>query len=405
MDEETRMNVLHVCPYFPPAEGFGGVPQAVEQLVKAQIKQDITVNVFTTCSRIQAYHSVQEFKHPKVNYVQSLGNGHIFYFKNSIPFLADQHKFFTPTFAYNDIEELIEQSIDVIHFHEVNIAGYKSFALQGLENQKGICISLHGSYRPPTHGYFKKLAHKIIDPVLQYKWFGKCHGYFITSDYEKEKLLLAKINTERIYEIPFGKPEVQFEREFRFSIYPSLLTTVLVLGRINIQKGIDTAFQVFQHAKKQNMLFRMLFVGQDEGGIESLTKWSKQNDTPVFINQPVNKEGIYIFPSVEHGELYDLFQKVDVTLCPSPYESFGLVPLESLSCGTPVVMSSFYGCCKFIKDDQPTVYIAEGIDDYYNGIIRAVRDDAKQIKFDFPSWDDAAQQFNNSYQELIHKNE
>ena len=40
---------------------------------------------------------------------------------------------------------------------------------------------------------------------------------------------------------------------------------------------------------------------------------------------------------VDYDKLPDYYNAADVCVFPSYYESFGLVPLESLACGTPVV--------------------------------------------------------------------
>lgn len=46
---------------------------------------------------------------------------------------------------------------------------------------------------------------------------------------------------------------------------------------------------------------------------------------------------------VEHSALVAYYQAADLLLLPSRHESFGLVALEAMACGTPVVVSSPYG--------------------------------------------------------------
>lgn len=45
-----------------------------------------------------------------------------------------------------------------------------------------------------------------------------------------------------------------------------------------------------------------------------------------------------------------LYRAVDLTVLASSYEPFGLVAVESVMCGTPVVMSSVSGCCEVIDN-------------------------------------------------------
>ena len=47
---------------------------------------------------------------------------------------------------------------------------------------------------------------------------------------------------------------------------------------------------------------------------------------------------VFFLGSLPHAGMPMLFAAVDAVVCPSPYESFGLVPLEALSGGVPVVV-------------------------------------------------------------------
>jgi glycosyltransferase involved in cell wall biosynthesis len=49
-------------------------------------------------------------------------------------------------------------------------------------------------------------------------------------------------------------------------------------------------------------------------------------------------EGIFFLGSLPHAGMPMLFAAADAVVCPSRYESFGLVPLEALSSGVPVVV-------------------------------------------------------------------
>ena len=56
--------------------------------------------------------------------------------------------------------------------------------------------------------------------------------------------------------------------------------------------------------------------------------------------------------AVPHERLPTYYAAADVTVMPSSYESFGLVAVESLACGTPVVATRVGGLTAIIKDGE-----------------------------------------------------
>jgi D-inositol-3-phosphate glycosyltransferase len=73
---------------------------------------------------------------------------------------------------------------------------------------------------------------------------------------------------------------------------------------------------------------------------------------------------------VNHRELPDYYNSADICVVPSHYESFGLVALESLACGTPVVATDVGemkriirpGETGFVVPDNSPIELAEKID-------------------------------------------
>jgi D-inositol-3-phosphate glycosyltransferase len=120
---------------------------------------------------------------------------------------------------------------------------------------------------------------------------------------------------------------------------------VLYVGRFDPRKGIETAVRAF--AKMQSELsafrsekFKFVVVG---GSSDDRTDGAER----ARIEQIVREEGIsdqIIFAGqVGHDLLPFYYSAADVCVVPSHYEPFGLVAIEAMACGTPVVASDVGG--------------------------------------------------------------
>lgn len=118
---------------------------------------------------------------------------------------------------------------------------------------------------------------------------------------------------------------------------------VLFAGRIERLKGLDQLIKAI--ALLRNKHLRLLVVGEDgnrRGEVDHL----KSLATQLGIADLVSFPGL-----IEYEKLPLYYNAADVCVFPSYYESFGLVPLESLACGTPVVATPVGNLPKIIIPD------------------------------------------------------
>lgn len=81
-------------------------------------------------------------------------------------------------------------------------------------------------------------------------------------------------------------------------------------------------------------------------------------------------------------DIESLYRAADVTVLASSYEPFGLVAVESVMCGTPVVMSSVSGCCEVIDDTAMFSFTSGDADALQRAIARAV--ESRRVSLQFP---------------------
>jgi D-inositol-3-phosphate glycosyltransferase len=151
---------------------------------------------------------------------------------------------------------------------------------------------------------------------------------------------------------------------------------ILFVGRIDPLKGIDKLLLALPGLDIGNNL-KLLVIG---GGEDSKPEMERlQNlSRSLRIRDSVTFAGI-----VEQKELPLYYSAADVCVIPSYYESFGLVALESLACGTPIVATRV-GCIEsvirqgrngcIVKDNLP-VRLADGI----NSLLSAEQSKAKSV--------------------------
>jgi glycosyltransferase involved in cell wall biosynthesis len=102
---------------------------------------------------------------------------------------------------------------------------------------------------------------------------------------------------------------------------------------------------------------------------------------------------------VPDPDLARLYSRAIVTICASRLEPFGLTPLESMACGTPVVAVSQGGLRETVTDgftgylvERRATAISEGIARVLAGELESEPHELRQVVLDRWSWDRAATQ-------------
>jgi glycosyltransferase involved in cell wall biosynthesis/phosphoheptose isomerase len=81
---------------------------------------------------------------------------------------------------------------------------------------------------------------------------------------------------------------------------------------------------------------------------------------------------------VERGDLPALLRSADAVVCAPWYEPFGIVPLEAMACGVPVVASAVGGMIDTVVDGVTGVHVAPRDPERLAAALRGLLDDARQ---------------------------
>jgi D-inositol-3-phosphate glycosyltransferase len=123
---------------------------------------------------------------------------------------------------------------------------------------------------------------------------------------------------------------------------------ILFVGRIDPLKGIDNLLRAMTYL--ENRRLKLVVVGGDAQSYPEMEKL-KGLSLSLRIHDSVAFHGL-----VKQDLLPYFYSAADLIVVPSYYESFGLVALESLACGTPVVATKV-GCVESVIRHGETGYM------------------------------------------------
>jgi len=189
-----------------------------------------------------------------------------------------------------------------------------------------------------------------------------CHHIIAPTEKEKEELILHYgALPERIGVVPCGVNLQQFKpmdkeiakRQVGFSNGK----VILFVGRIEPLKGIDQLLKAMPHLQNIRGL-RLVIIGGDEHSqyeMERLQRLSRD----LHIQDSITFLGL-----IKHEQLPCFYSAADACVIPSYYESFGLVALESLACGTPVVTTDVGNLKSIIRQGETGYVVRDNTPQY-----------------------------------------
>jgi D-inositol-3-phosphate glycosyltransferase len=176
----------------------------------------------------------------------------------------------------------------------------------------------------------------------------RAHAIITASEHERG--LLARYygaDERRMHTVPCGVDLDLFSprdaREARAKLgLPQGRAVLLWVGRLEKLKGVDILVDALAELDECNAL--LLIVGGDE-------RAEKLKDELRAQARAAGVEHNIVFTGpVAHDLLPDYYAAADVCVVPSYYESFGLVAVEAMACGTPVVASRVGGLVSTVID-------------------------------------------------------
>ena len=188
---------------------------------------------------------------------------------------------------------------------------------------------------------------------------------------------------------------------------------ILYVGRFDRRKGIETLVRAIGcNRVKQRPNLELIIVGGSTPG----KKDGKERDRIEGIVKELGIDKITTFAGrIEHRDLAYYYAAANVCVVPSHYEPFGLVAIESMASGTPVIASEVGGLKFTVVNEftgllvppQDEKAFAEAIDRVlsYPAWTRQLEKEARKRVASMFSWDGVAEQLAEEYSTRLNESE
>ncbi len=263
-------------------------------------------------------------------------------------------------------DEMDQFKPDVVHCQHASIFSYH-LAKLGVP----YVITLHGT---GLMGFKKEP--RFYDMVME----GARGAYKIISisrQVTDEAVELLKIPQEKIVLIHNGYDENLF--------YPRKVTRAEVLKKNGVEgeakslvsfvgklahfKGIDTLIRAAGIYEKKIPGVKTVIVGQGQ-----------LRDELEGLSKELGLKGLSFLGHKTQEEVAEIYSVADVSTVPSRHEPFGLVAIEALACGTPVVVTNGGGLVDFVDDKVGSVVEIDDPEGLAAAIVKEIESGSKETK-------------------------
>ena len=136
---------------------------------------------------------------------------------------------------------------------------------------------------------------------------------------------------------------------------------ILFVGRIEPLKGIDTLLQaIAQVAKRRPEMRRGLCVPIIGGRADEIHEHEEMARLADLRKELGIEDVVTFLGSKNQDTLQYYYSAAEMVVMPSDYESFGMVALEAMACGTPVITSDVGGLAFLVKDGRTGYRVPAG---------------------------------------------
>ncbi len=303
----------------------------------------------------------------------------------------------SPTF----IRELMKQKADIFHIH--NRFWYYAGTLLAIKmKKKKLVLTLHNAKTEGISPMTDRLG-ALYDFAWGQRIMEACDKIVAVSDYTRAVTVPARLQykSATVYNgvnTTLFSPKDPSEIKKRLGI--SSEPVILFVGRLLEQKGVEYLIRAFGMLKKDVPDARLVIIGR--GPLE------------LHLRKVAGEVGVAdslrIINRVPEHELPLYYNMASVFMLPSLWEPLGIVVLEAMACGIPVVSSDTGGPRELVTPDCGFLARPKDPADIYAKLKLLLQDEglrkrmgtaARRRAVENFTWDIAAQKMEKIYESLM----
>lgn len=271
------------------------------------------------------------------------------------------------------VEAMRDAPYDIIHAHD----WHSAFAAKSLKHS--LKIPLVFTVHSTEYGRNRGVHSDLQRYIHEIEWMGTYEAWRVIccSHYMSDELRrIFSLPQDKIDVIPNGVeqaaiPEQKFINEVRSHYAGPGERLVFYVGRLVYEKGVHVLLSAIPKILEEAENTRFVIAGD---GYYAGTLWEKAQRLGI---------GDYVSFSgrISDRERDVLYAAADVAVFPSLYEPFGIVALEAMARGAPVVVSDTGGLAEVVMHEETGLKVYSGdADSLAWGIKRVLLDESLRSK-------------------------
>ena len=340
---EASLRILHVAPYSADAWAYGGIARLAGTLTRGLARRGHHVT-FCTTDVCDASSRLQRARPRGATFrawppIRTADGVELRVFPNLSNHLAYSYQAFLPL-GLNGFLKRQAASFDVAHLHACrNLPG--AMAAHHLRRAAVPYVLAPNGTAPRIERHL--IAKRIFDLLAGRRMLLAADRVLAVSNVERRQLRELGVAPTAIRLIPnpvdlddFTPPLARGRFRRQLGLPPGPL--VLFLGKLTPRKRVDVLIRAFAQLKRRDA--SLVVAGNDMGSGAR----ARALVTSLGIADRTTFTGL-----LRGHDRLEALADAEVLVYPSQDEIFGLVPLEALLCGTPVVVADDSGCGEVIR--------------------------------------------------------